>query len=210
LHVLPLCNELLCDNLNGLYLCDNCDLLCCYLFHGLCGQVREFVLCFCLNLFVLSLYSGQVSNNPYCFFLPGSEYLLKDLLLVPQSLHFDICLPLSQNCCHSLDWWRRGCLLCCLIGLFLCFSQFFLYDLHLWVAHELFPHFRTLFANFGAFFFEFLNLGNCCCCRPHSTFMHLRWHVGHALQLQILDLLPESLHDFTNFWQMFLHSGLYD
>jgi hypothetical protein len=47
LHVLPLCNELLSDSLNGLYLCDNCDLLCCYLFYGLCGQVREFVLCFC-------------------------------------------------------------------------------------------------------------------------------------------------------------------
>jgi hypothetical protein len=103
---LLLCNELLSGNLSGLYLCDKCGLLCSYLLYGMHDQVREFFLCFHCGLFNLPLYSGQFSNNLYLFFLHGSKSLLKDLLLVPQFLHFDICLSLSQNSCHSLDWWQ--------------------------------------------------------------------------------------------------------
>jgi hypothetical protein len=73
-----------------LYNYDDYDLLCCYLFHGLCGQVFDYVLCFGHGFFELPLYNGLFLNNPDHFLLSGSKSLLQDLLLVLESLHFDV------------------------------------------------------------------------------------------------------------------------
>jgi hypothetical protein len=103
--ILPLCNELLRNILSHFHLSNHGGLFFCDLLNGQCGQVLKFSLCVICDLFDLPLYIGQFTNNLDRFFLSGSKSLLKDLLLVPESLYFDTCLSLHQNGFHSLNRW---------------------------------------------------------------------------------------------------------